>query len=44
MPVHKGPTKGLPPEMEQMVTRFTDPFSAPWPMAAAKVERVRMVT
>ena len=44
MPVHKGPTKGLPPESEISVTPLVVPFTAPCPMAAANVEPVRMVT
>ena len=44
MSVHKGPTKGLPPESENSVTPLVVPFAAPCPMAAANVEPVRMVT
>ena len=42
IPVHKGPTKGLPPESENSVTPLVVPFTAPCPMAAANVEPVRM--
>lgn len=44
MPVHKGPTKGLPPESENSVTPLVVPFAAPCPMARQTWSRVRDVT